>query len=273
MSGSRHSRLYRKLRPGMPQRGGPRLHEQQSGSTTQDRRVPPRRATNPKTGWHRPEKRPLRQVPPQVFFNPAGLFTHTLALPYGVLEVVLRGCGANFHGDVPEVVWYLAWCSTVSRPRSLLSFPVVAPRTGQSQRVRSAGLMDTAYVVLSRLMVPLTHVSVLTAKGIQGCHLWHETTSVHWGDTVPSEGVHLLAAHTDVAFQSVPSVAVLTERLHVTSNAPNVSCSTCDGDVKAYSVNNTITGFEVKMARSTGTSKAWWRSLARSKPSAILWCF
>ena len=62
-----------------------------------------------------------------IFFNPAGLFTHTLALPYGVLEVVLRGCGAIFHGDVPEVVWYLAWCSTVSRARSLLSFPVVAP--------------------------------------------------------------------------------------------------------------------------------------------------
>ena len=127
MSGSRHSRQYRKLKPGHAPKGGSeaagaaewQYHSRQAGT--------PRRATNPKTGGHRPEKRPLRQVPPQVFFNPAGLFTHTLALPYGVLEVVLRGCGANFHGDVPEVVWYLAWCSTVSRPRSLLSFPVVAP--------------------------------------------------------------------------------------------------------------------------------------------------
>ena len=77
-------------------------------------------ATNPKTGGHRPEKRPLRQVTSQVLLNMAGVFTHTLALSFGVLVVVLRGCGANSHGGVPGLVWYLAWCSVVSGPRSLL---------------------------------------------------------------------------------------------------------------------------------------------------------
>ena len=110
----------------MPQSGGPRLQGQQSGSTTQDRRVSPQ-GDQPED-WRAPSRETaLTAGTPTGIFNPAGLFTHTLALPYGVLEVVLRGCGANFHGDVPEVVWYLAWCSTVSRPRSLLSFPVVAP--------------------------------------------------------------------------------------------------------------------------------------------------
>ena len=127
MSGSRHSRLYRKLRPGHAPKGGPRLQGQQSGSTTQDRRVPPAGRPTRRLAGTVPRNGPYGRYPHRYFFNPAGLFTHTLALPYGVLEVVLRGCGAIFHGDVPEVVWYLAWCSTVSRPRSLLSFPVVAP--------------------------------------------------------------------------------------------------------------------------------------------------
>ena len=169
----------------MPQREGSeaagpaewQYHSRQAGTI--------RRATNPKTGGHRPEKRPLRQVPPQVFFNPAGLFTHTLALPYGVLEVVLRGCGANFHGDVPRgcVVLGLVLNGKSSEVVALLSR--CCPRTGQSQRVRSAGLMDTAHVGVKPTDGSRSLMSLFsTAKGIQGCHLWHETTSVHWGDTV-----------------------------------------------------------------------------------------
>ena len=45
------------------QQGLTRAHgckEQRSGVTTQNRRAPPARATNPRTGGHRPKKRPLR---------------------------------------------------------------------------------------------------------------------------------------------------------------------------------------------------------------------
>ena len=43
--------------------------------------------TNPKTGGHRFEERVLRHVTPQELFNTAGVFTCTLALPCGALEV------------------------------------------------------------------------------------------------------------------------------------------------------------------------------------------
>ena len=157
MSGSRHSRLYRKLRPGHAPKGGSeaagaaewQYHSRQAGTPPQgdqpeDWRAPSRDVSKRPWGIEG-----IRPDGAHGFFVTIGgsLHAHSrVALRRGELEVVLRGCGANFHGDVPEVVWYLAWCSTVSRPRSLLSFPVVAPALVSHNCVRSAGLMDTAYV-------------------------------------------------------------------------------------------------------------------------------
>ena len=44
--------------------------EQRSGLTTQDRRAPPARATNPRTGGHRPKKRHFMTGIPAVTFIP-----------------------------------------------------------------------------------------------------------------------------------------------------------------------------------------------------------
>ena len=44
--------------------------EQRSGLTTQDRRAPPARATNPRTGGHRPKKRHFTTGIPAVTFIP-----------------------------------------------------------------------------------------------------------------------------------------------------------------------------------------------------------
>ena len=158
-----------------------------------------------KTGGHRPEKRLFWQVHPQVFFNPAGLFTHTLALPCGVLmwrklpRLRARGClvlGLVLNGKSSEVVALLSRC---------------CPRTGQSQRVRSARLMDTAYVgvkptdgsrSLTSLFSPPKASRVVTS-GTRP-HLYTVSASlplvfspvvdVSWLGHLPDYGAHLVNA-------------------------------------------------------------------------------
>ena len=91
----------------------------------------------------------------------------------------------------------------------------------------------------------------------------------HWGDTGLVRGSAPSGSAHRRGLQSVPSVAQLTEHLHVIPDALNVSCSSFDGDVKAYSVNNTMTGFEVKWhilqePRKTGDARLHEASIPQS---------
>ena len=139
-------------------------------------------ATNPKTGGHCPEKRPLRQVTPQVLLNTAGVFTHTLALPSGVLEVVLRGDVAQ----TPTVAyWWDVGLVLSGKWSEVATFSLSPSHWSVTTHTRSAGLWNTGCVsakptedshvvvvgdnVEMKLLV-FARVTVLAAKTFQGCH-------------------------------------------------------------------------------------------------------
>ena len=65
-----------------------------------------RRATNPKTGGHSPEKRSSLQVTPQDFFNTAGALKYVSLELYMVLAHggTTMARGVDFDGAVSEVV-------------------------------------------------------------------------------------------------------------------------------------------------------------------------
>ena len=65
--------------------------KQRSGVTTQDKRAPPARATNPRTGGHRPKKTtPHDRYPVVYFFDPAGVLKLESLVSFSVLALVVQ---------------------------------------------------------------------------------------------------------------------------------------------------------------------------------------
>jgi hypothetical protein len=70
------------------------------------------------------------------------------------------------------------------------------------------------------------------------------TYQVQWADGYPSAGDYSVNIKKELGFTVVPDVPSLTSTLFVTTFAPAEACSSCDGDVKAFTENGVMTVFE-----------------------------
>jgi len=59
--------------------------------------------------------------------------------------------------------------------------------------------------------------------------------SLQWEGDQPAAGVHVVSADFEAAFDRLPSAGEASARLFIGSHMPADSCSSCDGDVKAFS--------------------------------------
>ena len=109
-----------------------------------------RRATNPKTGGHRPEEWALRQETPRVLLNTAGAFSRVSLVPLwcaddcrrGLRLRGVRGRGMDPTVSCPRSLWLAYHTPSPSSRFSLLAllFPGICPRVCQrpGQKTRSA---------------------------------------------------------------------------------------------------------------------------------------